>query len=443
MSLRHPLAVIVFVATFARAAGPPPGVVGKDGWLFYRYEAVDASVANDVKATVTAVARLVRVLAKNDVPVVVTLVPVKMRIYQQYLPSDFPITQHTLGQYQQYARALQAQKVPFIDLDSPFLASPKRDSDTPLFLHLDTHWSPTGAALAAETIKAGIDADPKLRAAVESVPAAKYRLTWETKKARSPANDLTAQLPNGAPKFEREPVLGFTVKREKAEGGLLDDTGPAITLLGSSYSADWTQFPAALRNALQRDVLSIAVPATQGSWIGMETYLRDDAFQTHRPKLIVWELPERDMHAPPDFRYREARYIVDNTDWLLRAAAWATAKCEPGQATAKAATGKLAEARPSKDGDWVEIAFTKPLERLEYVFARLTTHGASRIRLEATGPGSSPRKFELDVAGDDEPHNFKTPLGKGYDRLRITPGATHKFKLEDVRVCRQMEGLLD
>src|SRR5262249_14616934 len=154
---------------------------------------------------------------------------------------------------------------------------------TPLFFHLDTHWSPTGAALAAETIKAGIDADPKLRAVLASVPAAKYRLTWDAKKARSPANDLTAQLPNGAPKFEREPVLSFAVKREKADAGLLDDAGPAITLLGSSYSADWTLFPGALRNALQRDVLAINVPATQGSWVGMETYLRDDAFQTRPP----------------------------------------------------------------------------------------------------------------------------------------------------------------
>ena len=187
-----------------------------------------------------------------------------------------------------------------------------------------------GAFTAAEAIKAAIDADPALDAIVKSIPPATYNLGWDTTKRATTANDLARQIPAGAAKPETEQVLSFLVNRQKSEAGLLDESGiPAITLLGSSYSSDWTQFPSALRHALQRDVLSIAVPATQGSWVGMENYLRDDAFQAFPPKILVWEMPERDMVAPPSFKYREARYRIDNTDWLLRAAAWATRKC-PG-----------------------------------------------------------------------------------------------------------------
>ena len=50
----------------------------------------------------------------------------------------------------------------------------------------------------------------------------------------------------------------------------------------------------------------------------MESYLRDDAFQNKPPKLLIWEMPERDMHAPPDYKYREARYVSSNADWLKR-----------------------------------------------------------------------------------------------------------------------------
>jgi alginate O-acetyltransferase complex protein AlgJ len=301
-----------------------------------------------------------------------------------------------------------------------------------------------GAFTAAEAIKAAIEADPALDAIVKSIPPATYNLSWETSKKPTTANDLANQIPAGAAKPETEQVLSFLVNRQKSPAGLLDDSGvPAITLLGSSYSSDWTQFPSALRHALQRDVLSIAVPATQGSWVGMENYLRDDAFQANPPKLIVWEMPERDMVAPPSFKYRELRYRIDNTDWLLRAAAWATRKCEAGRASVKATSGKLAAAGPSSPGDFIEVSFTPPLDRTEYVSARLTTYGSSQVKVDSSGAGVPPRSVEVLVAGDDEAHVFKTPLAKGHDKLRITPGKTHAFKLEDVKVCRQMEGLLD
>jgi alginate O-acetyltransferase complex protein AlgJ len=254
-------------------------------------------------------------------------------------------------------------------------------------------------------------------------------------------------LPKGTPPFESELVRAFQIEREApAAGALLGDAvAPAITLVGSSYSAAWTQFADALGYTLQRDMLVVSVPATQGSWVGMESYLRDDAFQATPPKLIVWELPERDLRAPPSFRYREARYVFDNTEWLLRAAAWVSPKCDPARTTVKSVGGPLASASASREGDYLEVTFNRPLDKLEYLSARLTTHGSSRVKLEPSGPRAAAHPFEIPVAGDELAHAFRTPLyaaAKGYDKVRLYPGATHLFKAEEVQVCRQMEGLL-
>jgi alginate O-acetyltransferase complex protein AlgJ len=440
-------AIAACIPLAVHSADPPAGVVGKDGWLFYRYELIDPSLAADSRTTVQLIARLASVLARNDIALLVTLVPVKMRIYASHLPDDFKLTPYMNRQYDELADLFRARKVKFADLNGPFLASPKRDGDTPLFLRLDTHWSPVGALAAAEAIKSAIDADPALKSIVDAVPARKATLTWSPQQKPLPVNDLVPQLPKGAPSFPPETVLSFTVEREKIPTGLLDDAaGPRITLVGSSYSSDWTLFPDALRYALQRDVLSISVPANRGSWAGIESYLRDESFQGQPPKLIVWEWPERDMHAPPDFRYREARYRIDNTEWLLRAAAWATFRCDAASATVKSMTGKLATPGASTDSDFVEISFSRPLDKLEYFSAQVLTDGSARVRIEATGPGAKPRTFDVESVDAAEAHVLKTPLfsgGKGYDKVRLYPGKTHRFSVAQARVCRQMEGLLE
>lgn len=166
---------------------------------------------------------------------------------------------------------------------------------------------------------------------LEAAPEEKFNMTWDKRRVNSKARDLVVQLPKGSTTFAPEQIPQFSVTRaQPAAGSLLGDgADPVITLMGSSYSHSWTRFPEALRYTLQRDILAISVGAGQGTWAGMEAYLRDDAFQTNKPKLLIWEMPERDMHAPPDYKFRDARYRSDNTEWLLRAAAWAQSRCAP------------------------------------------------------------------------------------------------------------------
>jgi alginate O-acetyltransferase complex protein AlgJ len=444
--------------TQVSAAEPPVGMVGKNQWLFYRYELSDANDAPATDQSLDLIRRFNRVLASRGVTMAVAMVPLKMRIYAEHLPDDTKVNAYMDGNYERMSKLLRASGVNVLDLNSAFLKSPKRNSSEPLFYRLDTHWSQTGVLVAADAIKAGIGASPVLQKALAATPVTPYNLQVGKDKIASEPRDLVGQLPPGAQTFPAESVTPVIVRRDRpAKDGLFGDrSAVGVSLLGSSYSRDWTGFADALRYALQRDVLSIGVPADQGSWIGMESYLRDDAFQTRPPKLLIWEMPERDMRAPPDYKYRDARYISDNTEWLLRASAWAQAACKPALVQAKFSTAGLGasarnakagdlETGPTRDGDFVEVAFDRPLDRLDYLAVQTTVQGSKSLTLEGSGAGAVTRRFSLTVAGDDLPHAVKMPLpssASGFTRVKIFPGNSSGFALQNLQVCRQPDDLL-
>lgn len=442
----------------AHAADAGMGIVGKNDWLFYRYEMTEANDAAATDASLDLIQRLNKLLAANGTSMVVAMVPLKMRIYAEHLPDDIKINAFMAGNYERMRQALQSTRVNVIDLNTAFLNSPLRTSDTPLFFRLDTHWTPTGAILAAETVKAGIGANPALQKELEATPEEGFKMVLASRKRPSVSRDLIEQLPQNSLTFAPEQVVRVNVNRARPpkEDLLGNAPIPAIASVGSSYSRDWTGFTDALRYQLQRDIVSVAVGADQGSWVGMESYLRDDTFQTKAPKLLIWEMPERDMRAPPDYKFRETRYISNNTEWLLRVSALVQASCKPSAITAKLAHAGLAAnaanvkgaelvTGPTNDNDFIEIGFDKPIEKLDYLAARVTTAGSKTLTFEGSGPGVATRRFSLNVPGDDAAHAVKTPLPSnagGFTKVRIYPGKSNGFALQGLQVCRQPEDLL-
>lgn len=433
------------------AQDTPPGIVGKDGWLFYRHEFAEDPKGADI--SVDLIQRISRLLTAQGTAVTVALAPLKARVYAEHLPAGLTLSPAQLGQHDRLLAKLRDAGVLTVDLNKAFVQSPKRVGEFPLFIRQDTHWSAPGALVAAEAIRDAVLSTPALKAAYEATPAAPYSLTWSTQKWPV-EGDLIQQLPKGAPKQEKEMVSVFEVKRTQQAASLLGNAPHiGVTLMGSSYSADWTQFPAALKYTLQRDTLSISVAADQGQWVGLESYLRDDAFQNNRPKLLIWELPERDVKSPPDMPYREARYVMDNTEWLLRAAAWVQAGCKTSTNTVQIEatslgskkTGSEVSVPGSEESDYLELSFARPVDKLDYLAAQLTSHGSKTLTLEATGPGVTTRKFTLSVAGDEHAHVFKTPLwtkSAGYTKLKIYPGKTRGFSLKTPQLCQQPADLL-
>ena len=296
-------------------------IIGKNNnWLFTPYEFASPSDAADTQATIQSLEKVSKLFARNGIALAVVIVPSKIRIHADQLPADKPLDSYTADKYENIVKALGAGGVNVVNLSQAFLASPLRSGDTPIFLRLDTHWSHTGSMLAAETVKAAIDASPALKAALAATPEEKYNAVWSKQKVNQRARDLVRLLPAGGPSFPPEQAMQFkATKVLESQAGLLGSgDNVAITAIGSSYSNKNTSYPDALRYTLQRDLLDISIPVDQGPWVGMEAYLKDEAFKTRKPKLIIWEIPEREFRSPPNYKHRDARYIIDNNEWFQR-----------------------------------------------------------------------------------------------------------------------------
>ena len=315
------IAVSAIFATPVVLAQDSSVVIGKNNdWLFTPYEFASNADANDTATSIALLTKASKAFEARGIALLIAIVPSKIRIHQEQLPANKPIDAYTNTKYDSIVSRLEASGVQVADLNKAFLGSVHRSSDTPIFLRLDTHWSHTGSMLAAETIKAKIDSTPKLKAALEATPAAKFEMNWSEKKVNQRARDLVRLLPAGAPSFPTEQSMTFKVTRtDSAQTGLLGaGENVGVLVMGSSYTNKNTGYPDGLRYTLQREVLDISLPVDYGPWYGMESYLKDDAFKTRQPKLIVWEIPEREFRSPPSEKFRDPRYQSDNNAWADR-----------------------------------------------------------------------------------------------------------------------------
>ena len=316
--------VNLFSLSAAQAQDGSTVVVGKNNdWLFTRYEFANPGDDADTKASIQLLQKASKLFEARGIALTLAIVPSKIRIHADQLPANAPLDAYTANKYDAIVKELSANGVTVVNLNNAFLESPHRSSDTPLFLRLDTHWSPTGSMLAAQTIKAAIEANPRLKTALAATPEVKYEVNWSKQKVNQRARDLVRLLPTAAANYPTEQSLPFKAARLKeTQAGLLSgDESVGITVIGSSYTNRNTGYPDALRYALQRELLDISIPVDQGPWVGMEAYLKDDAFKTRQPKLIVWEIPEREFRSPPNYKFRDARYQIENDVWLERIAA--------------------------------------------------------------------------------------------------------------------------
>lgn len=313
---------LLAVGVASANADTAPVLFGKDGWLFTPYEFAIPSDANDTAATIQMLQRANKLFAEKDIALALVIVPSKIRIHSDKLPDDKPLDTYTSGKYAKAVSALRDGGVHVVSLNEEFLASPNKSSETPLFLKYDTHWSPTGALLAAEVIAKQISADPYLNAALAKTKVEKFSLDMAPKRTVTRARDLVRLLPAGAPTYPPELVQTFKVKRvSEAQGSLTGDAEAVdITVIGSSFTNKNTLYPDGLRYTLQRNLLDISLPVDQGPWYGMASYLGDDSFKTRKPKLIIWEIPERELRSPPNYAVRDARYVINNEEWISKIA---------------------------------------------------------------------------------------------------------------------------
>ncbi len=270
---------------------------GCPDWLFLSDELRwNRNAAANAEAKAQAVLDLRQALNKRGIALLVAVVPDKSRIVAARLcslrrPAAFQARIAT------WLSALQGAGVAALDL-TPSLQPLGEGA----YLRTDTHWSEAGAKAAAGRIAEAVAA---LKFVV--TPHKNYELSAQASALRP--GDLVRLagidwLPLAAqPKAERVAATQFKERADAAAGDNLDDLFgddnlPNTALIGTSFSRN-SNFVGFLEAAVGAPVGNFAKDGGEFSGAA-KAYFDSPAFKQTPPKLLIWEIPERDLQTPYD-----------------------------------------------------------------------------------------------------------------------------------------------
>lgn len=289
--------------------GRPGVVVGRGDWLFTDEEFKPPTLPHQVQDNWTLIEAVQAELKRRDIELVLLLLPAKARLYPEQLGSARPVAAHN----ELYAEALarmQHERLPGPDLLPVWRQAKLR---APVFLRTDTHWTPYGAEVAAQSLAAYLFERGSLQPGDE-------RFVTAPGKTQTHKGDLLSFLPL-EPYFaglqppseqllQRQTVIADDQDANSAEA-LFDEQPTRLALVGTSYSANpkWN-FAGALKQALGSDVLNYAEDG-HGPLVPMLRLLQQDPAQNAGLRLVIWEFPERYLLLPSDLSSFD-------TAWLQR-----------------------------------------------------------------------------------------------------------------------------
>ncbi|ULH17482.1 hypothetical protein MF271_20715 (plasmid) [Deinococcus sp. KNUC1210] len=265
-------------------------LIGRNGWL---YTAEEFQTAPGDSLERTRKLRYIRhvhdILHAQGVDLVVALLPAKSRIYADQVGSR-RVPAQLVSQYSDFLRQLHQAGITAPDLLTAFQHA-RHTGSAALFLRTDTHWSPAGAALAAQTVAQTI------RSTHTRLPPAQFATTLSRAQARS--GDLLNYLPIDSHIGPSRDLTGTSSTERTDSGGgglLLSSESLPVALVGTSYSARtknnvWN-FDGQLQQFLGSEVLNAAQEG-KGPISPMAAYLTSSEWKTSPPQVVVWEIPER------------------------------------------------------------------------------------------------------------------------------------------------------
>lgn len=305
MSIRQSFIAIANATRYQLFSGGGDQVrVGKSDWLFLadelRYEGEDGKSknANPLQAMNTRmdlIAETSKRLEGQGVRILIALVPDKARLYSEQL-SGGAYPAYNQSRYLDALKALDERQVATVNLLAAFSDGAKTSKESALYYRTDTHWNQQGAKLAARAIS-------------QQVAALKLDIarTEFTTKAGAEMQERPGDLirlmglehvPNALrPRPDQEaPDVTIEKGAEKAKQGLFGDSAVPVVLTGTSYSMRGN-FHGYLQEFLAAKVLNTAKDGG-GFLQAITTYLKDDAFKAAKPKVLIWEVPERMLRSP-------------------------------------------------------------------------------------------------------------------------------------------------
>lgn len=272
---------------------------GCPGWLFLADELrLHRDAAGNAQSKAQAAIKLQRELARRGIQMLVTVVPDKSRIASAQLcqlarPASLaPRVEHWLG-------LLHQAGVPALDLTATLQPLGEQ-----AFLRTDTHWSETGARAAAQRIAQAIaelkfEPTPRQDFELGQEPLARrpgdlVRLAgidWLPLSLQPPAESVAAAQIN--------PRASTSGDGQESLDDLFGDSNlPNTAVIGTSFSRN-SNFVGFLELALGAPVGNFAKDGGEFSGAAKD-YFDSPAFKQTPPKLVIWEIPERDLQTPYD-----------------------------------------------------------------------------------------------------------------------------------------------
>jgi alginate O-acetyltransferase complex protein AlgJ len=267
---------------------------GCEQWLFISDELkINRHAQDNAHAKASEVVALRDALKARGIQLLVTVVPDKSRVAASQLcglARPASLAQRATD----WAGQLQAAGVPVLDLSSAL-----QPLGANAFLRLDTHWSEDGARAAAQAVAAKVAS-----LGIQATPTRSFDIARQAAAPRPGDLVRLAGLDWLAPALQpaQEWIQASTITEHAQEAEGLDDLFgddnlPNVALIGTSFSRN-SNFAGFLQNALKAPVGNFAKDGGEFSGAA-HAYFASTAFVQTPPKLVIWEIPERDLQTPP------------------------------------------------------------------------------------------------------------------------------------------------
>lgn len=271
-------------------------IVGKNGWLFPAFDQVGRVDFTRLHEGAALINDAVGILKRANIETVICLTPAKSRIYSEYLPENVRFSADTRRRYAFELEELRRPGTAVPDLAEAMLHVRKIQPQTQLFFKGDTHWTPQGAAIAAQVVADSVEKRGMLpRSAKPGIRLGPSRDAMQSK------NDLANLL---SPDLRTNyPLESYKLPQAAEEAGgdfLQEDTTGDTVLVGNSYLHPSFGFSTMLSSDLKRPVWLVWKIHSFSPFWNLLDYLGSPAFKGQRPKLLVWIFHETDLTIPPN-----------------------------------------------------------------------------------------------------------------------------------------------
>ncbi|MBX8622236.1 alginate O-acetyltransferase [Pseudomonas glycinae] len=289
--------------------GRPGVVLGRDQWL-YSDEEFNPIVNEELnlQGNYALVEGVRQTLKEKGVKLVMAIVPAKARLYPEHLGEVKPASIHA-NLYQDFHARVAADKILAPDLLGPLQKA--KQNGQQVFLRTDTHWTPEGAEIAANTLARTISDKFPLSGEPQNfvtTPAEKVTHKGDL-RLFLPLDPLFENLMPAKESLQKRNTVA--VEQPAGDDALFANSEVPVALIGTSYSANpnWN-FVGALKQALHSDVVNYAEDG-HGPILPMLSYLKSDDFKNSPPQVLIWEFPERYLPVNNEIGDADPQWVAE------------------------------------------------------------------------------------------------------------------------------------